>query len=136
MILEINYLFLIFLKADYLADRIAIIAKGSLKCCGSPLYLKSISGTEYTLALTIKDGRNKEESNLMTNKIEQLIKDIVPNSKLVSNLNSELRFLLGVQTTSNYTDLFERLEKSKNELNIDNFGVNFTTMEKVFLKYL
>lgn len=31
-------------EADLLGDRILIMAKGQLQCCGSPLFLKSIYG--------------------------------------------------------------------------------------------
>lgn len=31
-------------EADILGDRIAIIVKGTLKCCGSSVFLKQISG--------------------------------------------------------------------------------------------
>lgn len=34
-------------EADLLGDRIAIISHGKLKCCGSPLFLKSTYGDGY-----------------------------------------------------------------------------------------
>ena len=39
-------------EADILADRIAIMAEGSLKCVGSPLFLKNRYGSGYTLKLS------------------------------------------------------------------------------------
>ncbi|XP_064353466.1 phospholipid-transporting ATPase ABCA7 isoform X1 [Dromaius novaehollandiae] len=38
-------------EADLLGDRIAIIARGRLCCCGSPLFLKARLGTGYYLTL-------------------------------------------------------------------------------------
>ncbi|GMP86829.1 hypothetical protein CsSME_00039457 [Camellia sinensis var. sinensis] len=38
-------------EADVLGDRIAIMANGSLKCCGSSLFLKREYGVGYTLTL-------------------------------------------------------------------------------------
>lgn len=38
-------------EADLLGDRIAIISHGKLKCCGSPLFLKSTYGDGYKLTL-------------------------------------------------------------------------------------
>ena len=38
-------------EADLLGDRIAIIAGGKLKCCGSSLFLKSYYGSGYYLRL-------------------------------------------------------------------------------------
>ena len=41
-------------EADVLGDRIAIISKGKLQCCGSSLFLKSNYGNGYYLTLTKK----------------------------------------------------------------------------------
>lgn len=38
-------------EADLLADRIAIIAGGSLRCCGSGLFLKSRFGSGFYLTV-------------------------------------------------------------------------------------
>nr|XP_032808974.1 uncharacterized protein LOC116941727 [Petromyzon marinus] len=38
-------------EAETLGDRIAVIARGRLRCCGSPLYLKSCYGTGYYLTV-------------------------------------------------------------------------------------
>ena len=43
-------------EADLLGDRIAIIAQGQLKCCGSSLFLKRKIGSGYYLTLVREDG--------------------------------------------------------------------------------
>lgn len=48
-------------EADLLGDRIAIISHGKLKCCGSPLFLKSTYGDGYKLTLV------KKQSDTRTN---------------------------------------------------------------------
>ncbi|KAM3865832.1 retinal-specific phospholipid-transporting ATPase ABCA4-like [Diretmus argenteus] len=49
-------------EADLLSDRIAIISKGELHCCGSPLFLKNCFGVGFYLTLVrrMKDPRKKE----------------------------------------------------------------------------
>ncbi|XP_058274218.1 retinal-specific phospholipid-transporting ATPase ABCA4 [Hemibagrus wyckioides] len=49
-------------EADLLSDRVAIISKGQLHCCGSPLFLKNCFGVGFYLTLVrqIKDVRKKE----------------------------------------------------------------------------
>ena len=42
-------------EADMLGDRIAIIAQGQLKCCGSSLFLKRRIGSGYYLTLVRSD---------------------------------------------------------------------------------
>lgn len=51
-------------EADLLSDRIAIISKGQLHCCGSPLFLKNCFGVGFYLTLVrrMKDLRKKEVS--------------------------------------------------------------------------
>ena len=38
-------------EADILGDRIAIMAEGNMKCCGSSLFLKNKYGLGYHMAL-------------------------------------------------------------------------------------
>ncbi|XP_017266543.1 retinal-specific phospholipid-transporting ATPase ABCA4-like isoform X2 [Kryptolebias marmoratus] len=49
-------------EADLLSDRIAIISKGQLYCCGSPLFLKNCFGVGFYLTLVrrMKDIRKRE----------------------------------------------------------------------------
>lgn len=42
-------------EAELLGDRIAIIAQGRLRCCGSPLFLKARLGTGYYLTLVKRE---------------------------------------------------------------------------------
>uniref|UniRef100_H3DBM3 P-type phospholipid transporter n=1 Tax=Tetraodon nigroviridis TaxID=99883 RepID=H3DBM3_TETNG len=49
-------------EADLLSDRIAIISKGQLHCCGTPLFLKNCFGAGFYLTLVrrMRDLRKKE----------------------------------------------------------------------------
>ena len=61
-------------EADYLGDRIAIMSKGNLKCCGSPLYLKSKYGDGYNLVINRKKtADNSEKKTLSTSRRTQVI---------------------------------------------------------------
>lgn len=52
-------------EADYLGDRIAIMAKGRLKCFGSPMYLKNLYGVGYTLTVArAEDNTDPKVRNL------------------------------------------------------------------------
>ncbi|XP_072454006.1 phospholipid-transporting ATPase ABCA3-like isoform X2 [Notamacropus eugenii] len=74
-------------EADLLGDRIAIMAKGDLQCCGSSLFLKHKYGAGYHLIM-VKDPECKVK------KISQLIYRYVPNAKMESNVGAELSFIL------------------------------------------
>lgn len=107
------------------------MSKGSLKCCGLPLYLKSKYGSGYSLILT----RNNSDSQT-TDKIINLIKNLIPNAQIESNINTETTFLLAAKDSHIFPSLFDQLEKLKNELSLVNVGISATTIEQVFLKYL
>ena len=47
-------------EADVLGDRIAIMAKGQVKCYGTPFFLKRRFGSGYKLILTKKDDSKDE----------------------------------------------------------------------------
>ena len=42
-------------EADYLGDRIGIMAEGRLNCCGSSIFLKNQFGVGYNLVVVKKD---------------------------------------------------------------------------------
>ena len=123
-------------EADYLGDRIAIMSKGSLRCSGSPLFLKSKYSSGYSLVLTKKQQENEqlEEEANKTKQLIDLVQSIVPDAKLSSNINSEITFLLSVEHTRTFPKLFEQLDKLKEDLNLINVGISAATVEQVFLK--
>lgn len=122
------------------------MSKGSLKCCGSPLYLKSKYGNGYNLVINKKktstNNTNEDnsldfslKSNHSTNKINDLVKGIIPSAKLNSDINAEISFILPSEEANKFSNLFETLEKNKDDLEIVNIGVSVTTIEDVFLRY-
>lgn len=44
-------------EADLLGDRIAIISRGKLRCCGTSLFLKTNLGSGYYLTLVKDTGK-------------------------------------------------------------------------------
>ncbi|XP_008049514.1 ATP-binding cassette sub-family A member 3 [Carlito syrichta] len=114
-------------EADLLGDRIAIMAKGELQCCGSSLFLKQKYGAGYHMTL-VKEPHCNPES------ISQLVRHHVPNATLESNAGAELSFILPKESTHRFEGLFATLEKKQKELGIASFGASVTTMEEVFLR--
>ena len=66
-----------------LADKIAIVEAGKLKCFGTPMELKKLYGLGYLLTFAT---RENAESNL----IHDLIQNHIPNAKLLSSVGSEV----------------------------------------------
>ena len=66
-------------EADILGDRIAIMAEGNIKCCGSSLFLKNKYGVGYHMVIV-------KEPNCDVSKITGLVTSHVPTAKLESNI--------------------------------------------------
>jgi len=121
-------------EAEYLGDRIAILSKGSLRCSGSPLFLKSKYSSSYILVLTKKQSENNEDDLIKTRNLIDLVKSIVPDAKLNSNINSEITFLLCIDRIKVFPLLFEKLDRLKDDLNLISVGISAASLEQVFLK--
>ncbi|XP_054608194.2 phospholipid-transporting ATPase ABCA1 isoform X2 [Nothobranchius furzeri] len=81
-------------EAEMLGDRIAIISKGKLCCCGSPLFLKSRLGSGYYLTVVKREGMsssNPSNSSLSTNTSKQpsFVKDSESSLSEDTGLGSE-----------------------------------------------
>uniref|UniRef100_A0A3Q1I3G1 ATP-binding cassette sub-family A member 2 n=1 Tax=Anabas testudineus TaxID=64144 RepID=A0A3Q1I3G1_ANATE len=138
-------------EADLLGDRIAIISHGKLKCCGSPLFLKSTYGDGYKLTLVKKQSEGRGSSQLQPPsslspsssqspcseaRVTQFICQFVPSCLLVSDSNTELSYVLPSEAVKKgcFERLFQALEQSLDSLALTSFGVMDTTLEEVFLK--
>uniref|UniRef100_A0A671VTM3 ATP-binding cassette sub-family A member 2 n=1 Tax=Sparus aurata TaxID=8175 RepID=A0A671VTM3_SPAAU len=138
-------------EADLLGDRIAIISHGKLKCCGSPLFLKSTYGDGYKLTLVKKQSEGRGGSQLQPPsslspscslspcseaRVTQFIRQFVASCLLVSDSNTELSYVLPSDAVKKgcFERLFQALEQSLDSLALTSFGVMDTTLEEVFLK--
>jgi len=52
-------------EADVLADRIAVVVDGAIKCVGSPLNLKNVYGDGYKISFTTETGNENNIIKLM-----------------------------------------------------------------------
>lgn len=134
-------------EADILSTRIGIMAKGVLRCLGTPLHLKrrygrgfklNVSfkkGQDFGVADPYKDARAKIESILPEGQWRQLQQGGVTGSvtyefddQEVANENEE-KPKEGV-----ISRLLEQLELIKKDLDvIEDWGISQTSLEEVFL---
>ncbi|KAG8513504.1 LOW QUALITY PROTEIN: ATP-binding cassette sub-family A member 3 [Galemys pyrenaicus] len=124
-------------EADVLGDRIAIMVKGSLQCCGSAVFLKKIYGIlpfDTSLASVGYHVVMVKEPHCKVTEISELILSHIPSARLESDVTAELSFVLPKEYTHRFKDLFYELEDKQKELGIVSFGVSITTMEEVFFK--
>merc|ERR1712226_475819 len=117
-------------EADILGDRIAIMAEGQLRCCGSSLFLKNHYGVGYQLTIE----RNHEDSDDgRKKKLKEIVTGNVEGAVLLSDVGTELSFRLPVGAASQFTPMFEGLDKEIDEGVVSTYGVSITTLDEVFL---
>ncbi|OMO71381.1 ABC transporter-like protein, partial [Corchorus capsularis] len=128
-------------EADELGDRIAIMGNGSLKCCGSSLFLKHQYGVGYTLTLV--------KSAPTASVAADIVYRHVPSATCVSEVGTEISFKLPLASSSAFESMFREIEscisrsvsnsetsivEDKNYLGIESYGISVTTLEEVFLR--
>ena len=79
-------------EADILGDRIAIMAEGNIKCCGSSLFLKNKYGVGYHMAMV-------KEPHCDVSKIISVVSGHVPTAMLESNVGEFNMFSCPCDTT-------------------------------------
>jgi ATP-binding cassette subfamily A (ABC1) protein 3 len=72
-------------EADILGDRIAIMAAGTVKCCGSSLFLKNRFGIGYNLVIAKKDRNDAPQ-------IDKFVATMINKAIKLQEVSSEMTF--------------------------------------------
>ncbi|XP_038980603.1 ABC transporter A family member 1 [Phoenix dactylifera] len=129
-------------EADVLGDRIAIMANGQLRCCGSSLYLKHKYGVGYTLTM-VKAAPGVSVA-------ADIVHRHVPTATCLSDVGTEISFRLPLTSSSSFENMFREIEScirrphlssekchsgySEGNFGIESYGISVTTLEEVFLR--
>ncbi|XP_032670360.1 ATP-binding cassette sub-family A member 3-like [Odontomachus brunneus] len=112
--------------ADFLADRIAIIANGRIECYGSKMYLNRRYGIGYVLSLLMQEGA---DVGRLRAEIQSFSADPIT---LRSVMGLVVRF--DVPRNSRFTKLLQRLESRKEELGIVSITLSIASIESQLLR--
>jgi ABC-type multidrug transport system ATPase subunit len=112
-----------------LGDRIAILAEGKLRCCGSSLFLKNRFGAGYRLVMSRKIG-----TRLPATEIVKLVQKTVPGAQMLTDVGAEVTIQLPTESASQFPLMFEQLNAQLRQLEIENYGLSQATLEEIFLK--
>lgn len=113
-------------EANVLGDRIAIMADGELKCCGSTFFLKKRFNVGYRLVCVKQEQCNADD-------VTSIVTAIIPGIQ-VQNVANELVYTLPTKYTMKFQLMFEKLETKQRLLKLHSFGISLNTLEDVFLK--
>lgn len=109
-------------EADVCCQRIAIMAKGSLKCIGSPARLKQVYGSGYKLVV------NVENPNIAGH----FVYSILPmNARLLQNFQSIQHYSFN-PTQAQLAEVFDRLVRCAEDNQITSWGISQTTLDEIF----
>ncbi|KAL0844738.1 hypothetical protein Bca101_017984 [Brassica carinata] len=128
-------------EAEELGDRIGIMANGSLKCCGSSMFLKHHYGVGYTLTLV--------KTSPAVSVAAHIVHRHIPSATCVSEVGNEISFKLPLASLPCFENMFREIEscmkssvdssriseiEDSDYPGIQSYGISVTTLEEVFLR--
>ncbi|KAM4794530.1 ATP-binding cassette sub-family A member 13-like [Cyanocitta cristata] len=124
-------------EAEVLSDRIAILQRGQLRCCGSPSYLRETYGQGHSLTLIKKPSVFEIQDPKHIVQVTSLVQTHVPEAFLKENSGTELTYVIPERADkTSFKGLFQALDQSLQHLHVTGYGISDTTLEEVFLKLL
>ncbi|XP_040443957.1 ATP-binding cassette sub-family A member 13 isoform X2 [Falco naumanni] len=124
-------------EAEVLSDRIAILQRGQLRCCGSPSYLRETYGQGHSLTLIKKPSVFEIQDPKHIVRVTSLVQTHIPEAFLKDNSGTELTYVIPERADkTSFKGLFQALDQSLHHLHVTGYGISDTTLEEVFLKLL
>lgn len=99
-------------EAEILCTRIAILAKGSLICIGSPQHLKSKYGAGYTLEIKL----NSSQTETSSEERYSFVIEHFPDCKITEVFDDKAVFALTTTSVQSISRTFALLEERKYSL--------------------
>ncbi|XP_074567442.1 ABC transporter A family member 2-like [Curcuma longa] len=128
-------------EADILSDRIAIMAKGKLRCIGTSIRLKSRFGTGYIANVSFHSSSLGQTPNVHGDTpangphfelVKQFFKDRLDVDPKEES-KSFLTFIIPHKKEELLTNFFAELQDRESEFCISDIQLGLTTLEEVFL---
>ncbi|XP_010550621.1 PREDICTED: ABC transporter A family member 7 [Tarenaya hassleriana] len=112
-------------EAEYLCDRLGIFVDGSLQCIGNPKELKGRYGGSYVFTMTTSSEYDEE--------VEKLVQHVSPNCRKIYHISGTQKFELPKHEVR-ISEVFQAVDKAKNNFTVFAWGLADTTLEDVFIK--
>jgi ATP-binding cassette subfamily A (ABC1) protein 3 len=120
-------------ECEALCTRLAIMVNGNFQCLGSTQRLKNKFATGYALTIKVKKVADHVNLDQEITAIDNFIQRNFPGAQL----KEKYQELLSYQLTNNsipWSRMFGILEKSKKELNIEDYSLGQCSLEQVIAK--
>lgn len=114
-------------EAEAVCDRVAIMVSGKLRCIGSIQHLKSKFGKEYLLEMKVKTPTQVEPLNME-------IMRLFPQAARQERYSSLMVYKLPVEDVRPLSEAFFKLERLKENFDLEEYSLSQSTLEQVFLE--
>jgi ABC-type multidrug transport system ATPase subunit len=112
-------------ECEALCTRLVIMVNGQFKCLGSPQHLKSKFGNGIKLAIRLNDENHKQI-------LFKFIRENFLNSSIYEAHKNFFEFII---RDTKLSDIFGKVEKNRNLLNIKDYSVNQTNLDQIFVNF-
>jgi ABC-type multidrug transport system ATPase subunit len=116
-------------EAELLGDRIGIMSKGSLICCGSSFFLKSKYGMGYLLQVS----KNSNSDNISSSSVPRIVTSNLPDAKIIEDSARLISFRVPFSLSERFPALFRELDTVKGT-SLSGYSISASSLEEVFLK--
>ncbi|OMH83778.1 ABC transporter A family member 8 [Zancudomyces culisetae] len=115
-------------EAEVLCDKIGIMAKGTMRCLGSPVELRQLYGNGYLLSVYTK-------SQHIENCKEYIGRLLKNNGRIIDSFSNIITWEFSTQTGFLST-IFRELSVNKSAYFIEDWGISQTSLDEVFLRVI
>lgn len=118
-------------EVEALSTKLAIMAKGQIRCIGTIQHLNNKYGSGYVLEIKWKSG-----SDLDFDKIQSLVRDLFPDMVVIQNLNNRAKMSVPQSNIKSFAKIFKKFDKWKHDYpDIQELGMSQSSIENVFLGF-
>lgn len=112
-------------EVEALAQRVAIMVDGTLRCIGTKSHLKHKYGSGFEMSVRVKAEENREA-------FERYVQEAMPNAQLQEYRG--LRFTYALPQDTKLSKAFGLIESQKDAHGITDYSISQTSIEQVFLR--
>ena len=114
-------------EAEVLGDRIGIMNHGKMTVLGSQIFIRKTFGEGYEMAV-------EKENWASSYAIQQFIKhNLSQNVQILYDMDHEVAFKIPKDSAEDFSNFFAEFDQNMEKLGIKNYGMELTTLEKIFL---
>ncbi|XP_071052864.1 phospholipid-transporting ATPase ABCA3-like [Onthophagus taurus] len=123
-------------ECEALCTRLAIMVNGSFKCLGTSQHLKNKFSQGYTLIIKVqKTDATVELKETEMRRVGEFVKSNFPSAVLSESHQELMTYYIPDTKGLKWSEMFGKMEKAKESLNISDYTLGQSSLEQVFLSF-